>query len=130
MTTPAKVEPATQPPVAQKSPAGSKAPTDTEGKFADAKQVFESNCQRCHSIGGGRGPGGGGTGGKGKGGGMRGPDLAKVGADPNHTRKWLMEHIRNAKAHKPESRMPTFEGKLQDKDIGALADYLGSLKGN
>lgn len=107
-------------------------PGDTAGKFAEGKTLFDSNCTRCHSTGGGAGgpgggPGGGGPGGRGKGGGMRGPDLSKVAT--NHTKAWLMDHIRDPKTHKAESRMPKFEGKLQDKEIGAIADYLGSLKG-
>ncbi len=58
----------------------------------------------------------------------RGPDLGKVGQDPAHTLDWLMEHIRNPKAHKPDSRMPPFEGKIKEEDLRAVAEYLASLK--
>ena len=58
----------------------------------------------------------------------KGPDLAKVGADPKHTREWLVEHIRNPKTHNPQSRMPGFAGKINDEGLLALADYLASLK--
>ena len=124
---------------------------DTEtGPYAAGKRVFAANdCRRCHSIGGGspgggpmmaggpRGPGGpggspgpGGPGGPGGGkmGRGRGPDLAHVGDDPTHTVEWLMQHVRDPKAHKPESRMPVFEGKINDADLRALGEYLASLK--
>jgi mono/diheme cytochrome c family protein len=58
----------------------------------------------------------------------RGPNLSKVAADPKHTREWIVEHIKDPQKHKPESRMPKFEGKLKDEDIQAVADYLASLK--
>jgi cbb3-type cytochrome oxidase cytochrome c subunit len=58
----------------------------------------------------------------------RGPDLGTVGKDPTHTVDWLMEHIRDAKTHKPESRMPPYKDKIQTEDLRALAEYLASLK--
>ena len=58
----------------------------------------------------------------------KGPDLATVGRDPAHTLDWFIEHVRNPKAHKADSKMPPFEGKIQDDDLKALAEYLGSLK--
>jgi cbb3-type cytochrome oxidase cytochrome c subunit len=57
----------------------------------------------------------------------RGPDLSKVGAQ--HPRDWIADHIRDPKSHKPESRMPPFADKLSQEDLGAVADYLASLKG-
>jgi len=84
--------------------------------------------------GGGPGPGGpkpggpGGPGPGGPGGGGKGPSLAKVGADPMHTRDWLADHVRDPQKHKPNSRMPKFGEKLKDDDILTLADYLASLK--
>jgi hypothetical protein len=75
-------------------------------------------------FGGGRGggPGGGGRGGMG-----RGPDLGKVGA--NHTADWIAAHIRDAKTHKPESKMPPYgEEKINAADLKALSEYLASLK--
>ena len=108
-------------------------------QFAAGRKVFDSNgCARCHTIGGPQVAGGppmagGPPGGKGmkggKMGGTKGPDLAKVGADPAHTVEWLSQHIRNAKSHKPDSRMPPYEGKIKPDDVKALAEYLASLKG-
>lgn len=75
---------------------------------------------------GGPGGGPGGPGG-GRGGMRRGPDLAKVGT--KHDAKWLMDHVRNPKSHKPESNMPAFDqSKLTDADLKSLGDYLASLK--
>jgi mono/diheme cytochrome c family protein len=76
-------------------------------------------------------PGGPGPGGMGRGlGGMaRGPDLGHVGAKPEHTPQWLAEHVRNPRAHKPNSKMPPFgENKINEADMRALTDYLASLK--
>jgi len=75
------------------------------------------------------GPGAGGPGPGGPGGRKRGPDLAKVGTDPKHTRQWLIEYIRDPKMKKADSRMPKFADQINDDDLGALADYLTSLKG-
>jgi mono/diheme cytochrome c family protein len=82
-------------------------------------RVYEANnCTRCHSIGGGE-QGGGGRG--------RKKDLAHVGAA--HTVDWLKGFIRNPKAHKPNIRMPAYdESKIKEEDLGALAEYLASLK--
>ncbi len=81
---------------------------------------------------GGPGAGGPPPGGPGPGGfrGMmpRGPDLGKVGANPDHTVEWLVAFIKNPKASKPQSRMPEFGTKLSDDDLKALAEYLASLK--
>jgi mono/diheme cytochrome c family protein len=94
--------------------AGGSGATDTSGPFAAGRKVFEANgCARCHPMGGGRG---------------KAPDLARVGADPNHTVDWLEQHIRNPKAHNPGSRMPGYEGRIQPQDLRALAEYLASLK--
>jgi mono/diheme cytochrome c family protein len=93
-------------------------------QFATAKVVFGRNCARCHSIGGSRAPS------AGPGETMKGPDLGRVGADPSHTRQWLMDTIRDPQAQDRRARMPRFEGKLSEGDLLALADYLTSLKGN
>lgn len=82
--------------------------------------VFDQNCAKCHALGGGDSGGG-----RGKG---KGPDLGAVGADPTHTAAWIAEHIRNPKAHKPQSRMPAFDGKLNDDEIRKLADDLAARK--
>jgi mono/diheme cytochrome c family protein len=145
----------------QEPPAGSKdessdAPVHVDAapgapdQFTAGRQVFASNCARCHPLsgiqpggpaaaGGPPGPGATGPGrpgapggpgampGRPMGGGMgRGPALDKVGA--KRTRDWIVAHIRNPKGHNPQSRMPGFEGKIKDGDLQALADYLASLK--
>ena len=88
------------------------------------RAVFETNCTRCHAIGGpaatpspgpGMGP-------------KRGPDLAKVAVDPKHSREWLLAYIRDPKAQNPKSGMPKFAGIIPDADLDALADYLLTLK--
>lgn len=83
--------------------------------IAAGKTVFDAqNCAKCHSIAGQGSP--------------RGRDLTRVGADPNHTSQWLIEHVKNPRAHNPNSRMPAFEGKITEQDLNALAAYLASLK--
>lgn len=112
-------------------------------QFAAGKKVYsDNNCVRCHKLGetgagmmaappsGGPPPAGGPGGGAPRGGGFgRGPELTKVGANPEHTKQWIAEHIRNPRAHKPQSRMPGFgPEKISDADLDALAEYLASLK--
>lgn len=82
---------------------------------------------------GGPGAGGPPRGGPGPGGfggppGGRGPDLSKVGADPQHTVEWLMDYVRDPKSIKPDARMPAFGSRLSDDELRALAEYLASLK--
>ncbi|HKB02712.1 MAG TPA: cytochrome c [Gemmataceae bacterium] len=81
--------------------------------------LLAQRCARCHSgvtMGGTKGF-------KGK-----GPDLSKVGADPEHTVEWLAAHIRNPKQHSPDSTMPAFERQLSAEEIQSLAEYLAKLK--
>jgi mono/diheme cytochrome c family protein len=82
--------------------------------------VFAASCARCHSVGGAASAG--------PRDGMKGPDLAGVGADPHHTRQWFINYIRDPQAEDRVSRMPKFEGKLSEGDLLALADYLASLR--
>jgi mono/diheme cytochrome c family protein len=83
--------------------------------IAAGKTVFNSNgCARCHAIGGQ--------------GGNQAPELTHVGAEAGHTADWIVAHVKNPKAHNPRSRMPSFEGKINDKDLLALGAYLSSLK--
>jgi mono/diheme cytochrome c family protein len=89
---------------------------------ASARPLFENNCAKCHTIPGSAPPA------DGKGGRGKGPDLTRVGADSTHTVDWIAEHIRNPKTHKPDSRMPSFDGKLQPADIRALAEMLAAMK--
>jgi len=78
------------------------------------KKVFNTNCARCHST---VQPGGG-----------RAPNLAKVGADPEHTVQWLTEFIRDPKSKRENAKMPAFNN-LSDTDVKAVAEFLASLKG-
>jgi mono/diheme cytochrome c family protein len=88
---------------------------DDAALAAAGKPVFDANgCARCHSIGGQ--------------GGRMGPDLTRVGADPSHTPQWLVAKVKNPRATNPSSRMPPFDGKINDKDLLALSAYLASLK--
>ncbi len=97
-------------------------------EFAAGKKVYaDNNCARCHKLGdtGGGGP----MGAKGGPGGMNGPDLSSVGADAAHTPRWLADHVRDPKAHKPQSRMPASgPDKIADADLTALSAYLASRK--
>jgi cytochrome c2 len=52
----------------------------------------------------------------------------KVAADPEHSADWLAEYVRNPRSKKPDSRMPMFQGKLNDGEFKSLIDYLASLK--
>ena len=108
--------------------------------FAAGKKVYaDNNCARCHKLGetgGGMMGGPPGAGGMPKGsaggppGGMsNGPDLTNIGAAPEHTAAWLAEHVRDAKTHKPESKMPAFPvDKISDADLAQLAAYLAARK--
>jgi mono/diheme cytochrome c family protein len=122
-TTPPRVAPAGPGPAPAQETAAV-APADTASEPTSAgRRVFEANrCGRCHAVGGAAAAGGQ------RGGRNRGPDLATVGRDPEHTVSWLMDHVRNPHSHKPDSQMPTFEGKINDDDLRALAEYLASLK--
>jgi mono/diheme cytochrome c family protein len=83
--------------------------------IADGQAVFAANgCANCHAVGGQ--------------GGSKAPHLTRVGADAEHTPEWLIAHVKNPQVHKPDSRMPGFEGKINDKDLEALGAYLASLK--
>jgi len=95
--------------------------TDSESqKVAAGRKVYESlDCARCHSLG--AGPGGAVKKG-------RGPSLSHVGADAGHTVQWLSEQIRNPKSHRPNSRMPAYDRKVNADDLKSLAEYLASLK--
>jgi len=58
----------------------------------------------------------------------RGPDLAKTGANPDHTVDWFIKFIKDPASVKQQSRMPKFEGKISDDDLTTLAEYLTTLK--
>jgi cytochrome c553 len=103
---------------------GGKEGSPADGPVSAGRQVYDAKgCARCHSIGGGGGPAGGFGGGPGRG---RKHDLSHIGA--NHDAGWIADHVRNPKAHQPNSKMPAFKDKIKDQDMRALADYLASLK--
>jgi len=93
--------------------AGTAAGVPETGPHAAGIRVFNANCSRCHSINGPK---------------KQGPDLASVSSDAEHTPEWIGDHIRNPRGHKADSRMPPFQGKINDDDFKSLIDYLSSLK--
>jgi mono/diheme cytochrome c family protein len=99
---------------------------------AAGKKVYaNSNCANCHKLGeSGSRPGGPGGGPPGRGGrGPGGPDLTSVGAEAEHTKQWIADHIRNPKTHKQQSRMPAYgPEKITDADLAVLAEYLAGRK--
>ncbi|HLJ94159.1 MAG TPA: c-type cytochrome [Gemmataceae bacterium] len=107
--------PVAQRPVAEPIPSGpASTGTGSDDLIAHGQQVFQANnCGRCHAMGGGGRRG-------------RGPDLSHVGA--NRSADWLSEHIRDPHSHNPDSRMPSFGGRIRDDDLRALGSYLASLK--
>jgi cytochrome c1 len=42
--------------------------------------------------------------------------------------EWFIKFIKDPKAVKPQSRMPSFAAKLSDDDLKAVAEYLATLK--
>ena len=86
---------------------------------ATPEELFTQQCAKCHRSGGQAG------GPKGK---MGGPDLSKITEDPSKNADWIAEHVKNPKTHSPESRMPSFDGRLTPEQIRKLADYVMSLK--
>ena len=93
----------------------SKAQSPGETLFA------QKGCIRCHAISGAAvaGP-------PGK---RMGPELTKVGADPEHTAEWLAGYIRNPHGQNPGSKMPKHdEAKISEQEMDTLVKYLSSLK--
>jgi mono/diheme cytochrome c family protein len=59
----------------------------------------------------------------------RGPDLGKVGKNPDHTVEWITNFVRNPKEIKENARMPAMDTKrISEEDLHAAAEYLASLK--
>ena len=104
-------------------PSGNPVPGPGSGApAASGNAVYDQYCAKCHPLGGGEH---GGFPGK-KGG--NAPSLAKVAADPAHTAEWLADHIKNPKGHKPDSKMPPFEGKLSSEQLKSVTDFLSKQK--
>ncbi len=79
---------------------------------ATGRKVFEAlKCVDCHRIAGK--------------GGRVGPDLTAIGQLP---RDILSRQILDPSAFTPESKMPPYEGRISNRDLMALLEYLGSLK--
>ena len=89
---------------------------------ADGPQgIYDQHCAQCHAQAGQ--PGGPGIGGS------RGPNLAKIGAEPGHTAEYLAAYIRDPKSAKPGAKlMPAFGDKLTDVQIKELAEWLAAKK--
>jgi mono/diheme cytochrome c family protein len=85
------------------------------GPNAVGKKVFTASCARCHKIGGPSDEG-------------RAPNLAKTGANPEHTAEWFMELVRDPKSKNPKAKMPAFHDSIKEDDLRALAEFLTSLK--
>lgn len=75
---------------------------------------FDQHCSKCHIVKG-----------EGK---KRGPNLAKIGAEPTHTVDWLAGYISDPKSVTPDSKMPSFKDTLKPEEIRALAEFLAAHK--
>jgi predicted Zn finger-like uncharacterized protein len=115
---------APEPPMGEElpPPAGKESAEAVPMQVMAGKNIYDSlDCSRCHTIG------------TTSAGGFRkeprGPSLARVGADTNHTVEWLSQQIRDPRSHRPGSRMPPYgEDKLSRENLRSLAEYLASLK--
>ena len=102
---------------------------EVAAQFAPARRVFETSCSRCHTLGDvAKAPADAPVGRPKAAPEQKGPDLSKIGADPAHTRQWIIDYVRDPQSQNPKSKMPKFAGKLPDDALGALADYLVTLK--
>lgn len=73
-----------------------------------ARALFEERCQDCHKL---RGRGG-----------DAGPDLSSVSGHANDD--YVESVICDPRSHFPGTGMPSFEGRLTEKQIRALAEYV------
>jgi len=83
--------------------------------YLEGKKVFLANCASCHRIGGRTNQ-------------SRAPNLAKTGADAEHTADWFIALIRDPKSKNPKAQMRAFHDSIKDDDLHALAEFLVSLK--
>ena len=84
------------------------------------KVTYDHNCASCHAQAGE--PGGPSYGSS------KGPNLAKIGAEPGRTADWLADFIRDPKSKRADAKMPGFGGKLKDPEIRSLAEWLAAKK--
>ncbi len=85
------------------------------------KVLYDQHCAKCHAQAGE-------PGGPPKIGGSKGPNLTKIGAEPNRTADWLAEFIRDPKSKRADAKMPAFGGTLTDEQIRVLAEWLAAKK--
>lgn len=88
---------------------------------AGPQGTYDQHCAQCHAQAGQ--PGGPGVGGS------RGPNLAKIGAEPGRTAEYLAAYIRDPRSAKSGTKlMPAFGDKLSDAQIKELAEWLAARK--
>lgn len=94
---------------------------DGGGGGTDGRLVYDRHdCARCHQVDSAPSGGGGKKGG-------RLTDLRSVGS--KQSLRYIMDHIRDPKSHKPTSRMPAYgEETIGAADLKALGEYLAGLK--
>ncbi|AMV29495.1 Cytochrome c6 [Gemmata sp. SH-PL17] len=85
------------------------------------KGVYDQHCAKCHAQAGE-------PGGPPSIGASKGPNLAKIGSEPNRTAAWLADYIRDPRSKKSDSRMPAFGTTLTQDQIRSLAEYLAAKK--
>ncbi len=94
-------------------PQGATAGAPSAVQTASAQAIFEkTGCGACHgsmTAGGGSAP-----------------DLSHEGA--RRQQAWIEAQIRNPRSHVPTSMMPSYEGRLADEQIRALAAGLAQQK--
>lgn len=85
------------------------------------KGIFDAKCAKCHAQAGEPGgpPGVGSS---------KGPSLAKIGSEPNHTAEYIAAFIRNPQSVKQNAKMPAFGNSLSDAEIQELAEWLAKKK--
>jgi len=98
-------------------------PSGPDGPYPPGPEgLFVQHCSQCHAQAGQPGgpPGIGSS---------KGPNLARIGAEPGRTADWLAEYIRDPKSKKPDPKlMPAFGDKLTDAEIRSLAAWLAAKK--
>jgi mono/diheme cytochrome c family protein len=77
-----------------------------------AATVYARYCVGCHVIDGE--------------GGTDGPDLSRIGA--KHDLKYLERLIADPEAVNPDAEMPSFDSRLTDSELNAIAAFLASRK--
>ncbi len=100
----------TAPPQAASQPAASQpAQTEAASTGKPAPRIFQTaGCTGCHRVGGT--------------GGTTGPELSGETLK-GKSREWIVEQIRNPKAHNPGSIMPAF-ASLPDQQMNEIVSYL------